>query len=134
MSIFLPDPTLFGSGLPGRLNELFYLLTILFGMFVVYVMAFVYPVVALADHILLCRRRRRYGDERVWVKDLLAEAGRPALRRTGLPGKHRCAKQKMTRRELLFHCGWPGPRPPRPPLVLASQQPQPRRRTRHARA
>lgn len=111
MSIFLPNPSIMGTGFIGRLNDVLWLIWLLASAAACYYVCFAMPVVALVDRMLLRRRRRMFGDERVWVKDLLAEAGRPALRRTGLPGRHRCAKQRR-RQELLYqYVGWPFRRP-----------------------
>ena len=133
MSIFFPNQALFGTGFILRLNETLWLLWMLASAAALYYVCIAMPVVALVDHMHVRRRRKLFGDERVWVKDLLAAEGHPALQPSGLPGRHRCTKRRPTRQELLYrYVGWPF-RPPdqcRPPRPAT----RPLRTRRHVRA
>lgn len=97
----ITDPAIMGTGFLGRFNEAMLVFWIIMLALAIYYFAICVPVMAVVDRMLLRRRRRMFGDERVWVKELLAEAGRPPLARTSLPGRHRRPKQKLSRQEIL---------------------------------
>ena len=136
MTIFMPDRSLMGTGFIGHLNDVAWLLWTIMSVLGIYYVAVCMPVLALVDRMHLRRRRRLFGDERVWVKDLLAAEGRPPLRRSQLPGRHRCAKRRTMPRQLLYELvGWPF-RPPTSAQRAAFARRMTQRQVvrRHARA
>lgn len=99
MSTFL-DPKLIGTGFVGNLNMALEFLWALGVAWAVIECFIVDTIVTCVAHVLLRRRRRLYGDERVWIKDLLAATGHPGLAPSG-EGRHRRPPQRHTFRENL---------------------------------